>query len=374
MTLRQRLLASYAHGMADVRAAELTALAKSCTRFIQGNGRMTASEFLSDIPRDTELDRYGAGGIVEALEVRVADLLGKQAAVFCPTGTMAQQITLRVHADRRSRRTIVFHPASHLDWSEGRGYERLHHLNGIQAGELRRPLAARDLDAVAERPAALLLELPQRNLGGDLPEWAELEAQVEWARDRGAAVHMDGARLWEAQPFYDKTFEEICGLFDTVYVSFYKILGALAGCCLAGDADIVAEVREWRRRHGGTMFSMWPNAASAMTALDRRLPRMPEYFQHAKEIAAVLKDIPGVSVLPDRPCSPMMHLFIDATREEWEERFRRLATDEGICSWPQPWPQTDLPTVQRVEFVIGEATMGFSTDEVRRIVGQMAGV
>ena len=64
----------------------------------------------------------------------------------------------------------------------------------------------------------------------------------------------------------------MAALFDTVYVSFYKGIGALAGCCLAGPADVVAEVREWRGRMGGTLFGMWPGAASALTCLRRRLP------------------------------------------------------------------------------------------------------
>ena len=72
----------------------------------------------------------------------------------------------------------------------------------------------------------MLLELPQRELGGTLPTWDELVAQVTWARERGAAVHLDGARLWEATPFYDQSYDKslanIAALFDTIYVSFYK--------------------------------------------------------------------------------------------------------------------------------------------------------
>src|SRR5205807_6478773 len=102
--------------------------------------------------------------------------------------------------------------------------------------------------------------------------WPELQAQAAWARDRGAAVHMDGARLWESAAGYGKAPDEIAALFDTVYVSFYKGIGALPGCCVAGPVEVIAEVREWRRRMGGTLFGLWPNAASARTCLPRRLP------------------------------------------------------------------------------------------------------
>ena len=69
-------------------------------------------------------------------------------------------------------------------------------------------------------------------------------------------------------------------------MSFYKGIGALAGCCLAGPADVLAEVREWRKRMGGTLHGLWPGAASALSCLRRRLPLMPEYLSHAREIAS----------------------------------------------------------------------------------------
>jgi threonine aldolase len=351
---------------------DLVALGASCERHLQGNGPRPAGEILAEIPPDTEQDRYGEGGVVATLEARAAGLLGKQAACQLVTGTMAQQIALRVHADRRGRRTVAFHPACHLDWHEGRGYERLHHLVGVQVGALARPLALSDLAAVHEPPAALVIELPQRDLGGHLPSWSELGDLVAWARAAGAAVHMDGARLWEAQPFYDRPLAEIAALFDTVYVSFYKGLGALAGCCVAGDQGVIGQVREWRRRHGGTAYSMWPSAASAMAGLDKRLPQMRAWYDHARAIAEVLAAVPGVRVVPEVPCAPMMHLFIDATTEQWSERFRAIATEEGISTWPRTWP-FELPGIQRVEFSVGEATMSFSPDEVGRLVRRLAG-
>src|SRR4051794_17947308 len=207
------------------------------------------------------------------------------AAVYLPSGIMAQQAVLRVHADRRGRRTVVFHPQSHLDVHEGRALERLQGLVGRPAGDRDRLLLRADLDAVAEPPAALVVELPQRDLGGQLPPWEDLVAQAGWARDRGAAAHLDGARLWEASAGYARPPADIAGLFDTAYVSFYKGIGSLAGCCLAGPADVVAEVREWRRRMGGTLFGLWPGAASALSCLRRRLPLMPAYLQRAREIA-----------------------------------------------------------------------------------------
>lgn len=350
----------------SVGAAEADARTR-CTRFVQLHGLRSPQELLADIPGDVEPDRYGSGGVVAELEAATAEILGKPAAVFLPSGTMAQQATLRVHAERRARSEFVCHPACHLEWHEGRGYERLHGLTCRMAGDLWRPLTVADLEAVAGLPAALLLELPQRDLGGHLPSWEELAAQVAWGRQRGAAVHLDGARLWECAAGYHRPPSEIAALFDTVYVSFYKGLGGLSGCCLAGDTDVVAEVRLWRTRHGGTLMALWPYAASALTCLRRRLPRMPAYMDHSVAIATALSGLPGLEVVPDPPHTPMMHLLLRINGAALAAAVLRLAHERGIWSFAR-WSATDSPSVQRIELVVGDATLRFGPDELRGVL------
>jgi threonine aldolase len=356
----------------ELTLAEETALRDQCTVFLAGHGPVTAAALLASIPADTAVDRYGEGGVVAELEQEVAGLLGKQAAVFLPSGTMAQQSVLRVHADRRQRRTVIFHPMCHLDRHEEQAYQRLHGLTGRPAGDPDRLITLGDLTAIAEPPAALLIELPQRDLGGQQPSWDDLEAQAGWARARGAAVHMDGARLWESAAGYGRPPAEIAAPFDTVYVSFYKGIGALPGCCVAGPADIVAEVREWRRRMGGTLFGLWPSAASALSCLRRRLPLMPEYLAHARAIAAALDGLAGVRVVPDPPQVPMMHLLLSTTQEEFGAAARKLAVEQRI--WVRPKADTTAdPGVQRVELSVGDATCALQPGQVRDIVAALAG-
>lgn len=325
---------------------------------------------LADIPADTVPDRYGEGGVVAELEGEVAGLLGKPAAVFMPSGTMAQQTALRVHADRSGRRAVVFHPTCHLDVHEGEAYQRLHGLVGRPVGDPNRLLTLDDLREVAELPAALLVELPQREIGGQLPAWDELEENVAWARERGAVVHLDGARLWECTSFYERSPAEIAELFDTVYVSFYKGLGGLTGCCLAGEEDVVGEVREWRTRHGGRLFALWPYAASDLTALRRRLPLMPRYVEHARALADALREVPGVEIVPDPPQTPMMHLLIRTTAESFEAAAVKLAEDDGIWTWGEA-QTTASPNVQKLELVVGDATLEFTPGEAADIVARL---
>jgi threonine aldolase len=342
--------------------SEMSALRKQCTSFLHGHGPENAADLLPTIPADTEVDRYGEGGVVAELETEIARLLGKPAAVFLPSGTMAQQAVLRAHADRRGRRTIVFHPMCHLEQHEGQGYRRLHQLTGRKAGDQNRLIAISDLTSIAEPVAALLLELPQRDIGGQQPSWAELSEQCEWARNAGAAVHMDGARLWESAAGYGRGLDEVAALFDTVYVSFYKGIGALPGCCVAGPEQIVADVREWRQRMGGMLFGLWPNAASALYCLRMRLPRFAGYLERAREIAGALRDVPGVRVVPDPPQTSLMHLLIDTTAERFEATARSLASERGVWTWQRAMATID-PQVQRVELTVGDGTCALSVAE-----------
>jgi threonine aldolase len=356
----------------ELSLAEETALRDQCTAFLFAHGPLTAAALLATIPPDTVVDRYGDGGVVTDLEQEAAGLLGKQAAVFLPSGTMAQQTVLRVHADRRQRRTVVFHPMCHLDKHEEQAYQRLHGLIGRPAGDPDRLLTMGDLTAIGELPAALLIELPQRDIGGQQPSWDDLQAQTEWARSRGAAVHLDGARLWESSAGYGRPPGEIAALFDTVYVSFYKGIGALPGCCVAGPADAVAEVREWRKRMGGTLSGLWPNAASALSCLRRRLPLMPEYLSHARAIAAAVRGLPGVRVVPDPPQAPMMHLLLATTQEGFSAAARKLAVEQRV--WVRPKADTTAdPGVQRIELSVGDATCALEPGQVRDIIAALAG-
>ncbi len=331
---------------------------------------MRPAELLATIPADAEEDVYGEGGAVTALEEHVAALLGKPAAVFLPSGTMAQAATLRMHADRRTGRTVLWHPFCHLARHEGQSYARLHQLIGREVGDQESVLGLDDLEAVAEPVAAVLWELPQRDLGGQLPAWDDLTAQVEWARERGAATHLDGARLWEATAGYDRTPAEIAALFDTVYVSFYKGVGALPGCCVAGSAADVAQVREWRGRMGGTLFALWPNAASALHQLPATLAEMPTRYAHASAVAAAASAA-GIRVVPDPPQTPMMHFLLPVSAEAYKRNARELTTGTGLWVWPSAATTGD-PDVVRVELTAGRATLRHDPEFIASVLARLS--
>jgi threonine aldolase len=356
---------------------ELEALRSTCRRFLGGHGYRSPAAQLAAIPADVEEDLYGEGGVVAELEREIATILGKPAAVYMPSGTMAQQTVLRVHADRRNRRTVLYHPQCHIAVHELGAAERLHGLYGRAVGDRNRLISIDDLQAttdgqapVAEAPAALLLELPQRDLGGELPTWDGLTAQIEWAHSVGAAAHMDGARLWQCGGFYERSLDAIAAPFDTVYVSFYKDIGAFAGAAVAGPADVMAEVREWRQRHGGTLYSMWPHAASALAGLRARLPRMPAYRAQALALADALRDLPGLQLLPDPPQASMVHFVLHRDAAALQAAGLRLAREDGIWTWGRFYP-TEIPGISRTELSVGDATLEWTPAEFREVLRQL---
>ena len=310
------------------------------------------------------------GDAVTRLEERLAELLGKPAAVMFPTGTMAQQVAMRVHADRRGIRTVAFHPQCHLEVHERKGYTVVHGLSAALVGSPFSLIALSDLAELTEPIAALLLELPQRDLGGQLPAWADLVTQTEWAHGRGAATHMDGARLWEAQPFYGRPHAEIAALFDSVYVSLYKGLMGISGSILAGQKDFIEHARVWRDRLGGDMARCWPLAISAERGLDELLPRMPEFAERARKLASLLGSLPGVHVVPDPPQTPMFHLHLDAAPEAVTEAARQLR-DDGPLAPPRYARPSSSPRHCSFEITVSEQLDETTDTEIGDLIAEL---
>jgi threonine aldolase len=365
--------------MARKQPVPVADLAKQCTRFLGGDGPRDVAALLAQIPDDTAMDVYGAGGVVEELETEIAALFGKEAALFLPTGIMAQQTVLRVHADRRQLTTIAFHPLSHLRTHEENAFTRVHGLHEVLAGSRFFPIAPVTLETlqeIREPLAALLIELPQRDIGGYLPTWSELVSQVKWARSTGAAVHLDGARIWEAAPYYAatarKSLAEIAQLFDSIYVSFYKGLGGISGCCVLADRDVIDEVSLWRTRHGGRPYMLWPYAASSLTVLRERPGDMAAYYRRARALAKRLRTIEGIDVLPDDVRSPLMHLRFFETAEVMESRVREIVARDQIWTFARPFI-SEGTHLQRYEYQVGRASMEFSLDEMVAVFRELAG-
>jgi len=331
--------------------------------------RSTLLALAERAPSNEDVDRYGERALAERLEARVAGLLGKEAAVWMPSGTMAQQIALRIHCDRCGNRRIAFHPMCHLEVHEERGYAHLHGLLADLLGSRERLPTPEDLEAVREPLAAVVLELPARELGGQLPPWEELNVFCAKAREREIALHMDGARLWQCSPFYDRSFAELAGLFDTVYVSFYKDLGAPAGAILAGTKAVIDEARVWQIRHGGRLFTAYPFLVAAEWGLDEVLPRLPEFVTRARELGAALGALDGVEIVPNPPQTAMFHLLVRRELERLNEAALEIA--DRTKTFIGRFAATEVPGVQTAELTVGAASFDVPVDEARDLYREL---
>ena len=305
---------------------ERQAVARACPRSLTGWGGTTPREDLlalaAEAERGGEPDRYGAGGLVAEVEEQVRALLQAPAAVLCPSGTLAQQAALRHWCSRTPR--VGLHASAHPVLHEDDALPVVQGLVPVVVGE--RPDLAAVQAAHAQAPlGALLVELPQRETGGDLMGLEELRALSAWCRDEGVRLHLDGARLWECGPAYaPHALAEVVALADSTYVSLYKGLGALAGAVLLGPADLVAHTRTWRHRLGGTLPVLWPMALGARAGLRDRLPEVPRWVEHAQALAAALGAV-GVEVAVP-PVTPLLHVVLpgepDVVQEVLVERSR----------------------------------------------------
>lgn len=317
-------------------------------------------------------DVYG-NGVVAAVEERVASLLGKEAAAFFPTGTMAQQIALRCWAARTGNAAVALHPLAHPEVHERHAFTQVSGLRPVRlTGEPRLPTAeeVRDFD---EPFGTLMLELPLRDAGFVLPTWEELTEVVGAARERDAVVHFDGARLWETTVHFGRPLDEIAGLADSVYVSFYKSLEGLAGAALAGPRTLVDEAKTWRHRYGGTLFQQFPTALSALVGLDRELPRLPEYVRHARMVAAALREgfaetgVPWARVHPEEPHTHEFQVWLPYEPDVLIEAAVRQAEETGTYLFTGYWERGG-PGLARTEVTVGAAGLEWTAEDVKAAV------
>lgn len=220
---------------------------------------------------------------LRTFEAEVAAFLGKEDAVFLPSGVMAQNIVLAI-SRQGGRNVFLCHHTSHLLLHEHDAYREILDMECWAVGAEEKHLKIRDAmrfeqvvstvhaqitaaghgkaaTAIsATLPGVLIVECPHREVGGKMTSIEDIEAMSRWCKEHHVHFHMDGARLWEALATYPPSITE---LFDSLYVSFYKGLGGLAGAMLVGTHSYIEQARVWSRRFGGNLFTLLPYHVAA---------------------------------------------------------------------------------------------------------------
>jgi threonine aldolase len=283
-----------------------------------------------DIDGSQASDIYGNGKIINDFQDKIAAFLGKQQAVFFPSGTMAQQIALRIWCDEKGSPKVAYHPLCHLEIHEEDGLKELHHIQTVLLADKNRVIDLEDVVGMEEGISCLLLELPQREIGGQLPRFETLVQISEHCRTNGIKLHLDGARLLEVLPYYQKTAAEVCELFDSVYLSFYKGVGGIAGAILAGETEFIEKSKVWKRRYGGDLISLYPYILSADYYFDRRAHKMTQYYEAAMELAQLYNSCHDISTLPAVLVSNMFHVHIPQAKADVEPVIIEVQQQTGV--------------------------------------------
>jgi threonine aldolase len=238
-------------------------------------------------------DVLGDDPTVLALQARVASMLGKEDAVYVPSGTMANQCA--VGAQTRPGQQVILEADAHIYQFEGGAPGALWGVHTTlvagQGGALSWDQIAAALppgDVHYPEPALICLENTHNKAGGRLLPQDLVAAVGREARAHGLRVHLDGARLWNAHIASGLALDELCAPAHTVSVCFSKALGAPVGSCLAGDRATIDRARRLRKRLGGGMRQSGLLAAACLYALDHQLARLAEDHAHARRVAAEL--------------------------------------------------------------------------------------
>jgi threonine aldolase len=246
-------------------------------------------------------EQHGDDPTVHELCDRMAALMGKEAAVFLPSGTMCNVIAILTHCAKGDE--VIAHETSHILHSEGGAHAA---LTGVQIMPLKGPrgmFTADDVRAAIRprtryAPPQRLLEVEQTaNIGGGAV-WplAQLDAVADVAHEQGWATHMDGARLMNACVATGIAPAEMAANYDSVWLDFTKGLGAPLGAVLCGTREFIGQAWRWKQRLGGAMRQAGICAAACLHALDHHVERLAEDHANARALARGLAQIPGVVV------------------------------------------------------------------------------
>lgn len=247
-------------------------------------------------------DVYREDPTVRELEEQVAALLGKEAALFVPSGTMSNQLCLRTLT--RAGDEVICHEDAHILHYEGGSAAA---LSGLQLrplpgenGVLRPEDVARAVRPSGEhfpRTGAVEMENTHNRCGGTVWPLPAMQAVAETAWARGVKVHLDGARLWNAHVATGVPLTAYAATADSVSVCFSKGLGAPVGSALAGTRDFVEEARRNRKKYGGAMRQAGIIAAGALYALKHNIERLRQDHENAVLLASYLREVPGLTIV-----------------------------------------------------------------------------
>ncbi|GFH51315.1 hypothetical protein CTEN210_07791 [Chaetoceros tenuissimus] len=366
-----------------------------------------AFDVYGDFAEESKTNSY-----LRKFESEVADLFGKEDAVFMPSGTMAQGIALKIHSKTDGRNSyeprFFCHHTSHLRLWEEDGHKELLGINAVEIDTRSsdfhvEPLRLKDLEnSIREERtklnhcnieyenlsqtglSTLILELPHRELGGKLTPFEDIEAMKLLCEKEKIKFHCDGARIFEASAGYNMSLKDMAAPFDSVYISFYKGLGAITGAMLMGSKDFCDEARVWLMRFGGNLYTLAPYAVSSMAGFRRHVllqankgsdaeilsfERKFKILQHlVHRIKTETKFDSYGSFDPRAPETNMIHIYLKADCDDCINARDKVKEELGCLLFSRIKKVPDSSVAYSMgyrsyfEWTLGEANASISSD------------
>lgn len=251
-------------------------------------------------------DRYGVGGVVEALEKKFVEITGKEKAIFMPSGTMSNQLAIAVLSGENSK--VFVQDTSHVYRDEADAAQSVFNKRLMPLAKDQTYFTAQQLKEAVENLekeevfksgiGAVSIENPVRRADGRFVPLDEIQKISAYCRSNNIKMHLDGARIFMASAWTGTAVKDYATYFDTVYISLYKYLGASAGAMLCGPAAVIDKMAHLIKIHGGSMYGNWTNAAMALYKLDGFETRLQNAIKMSAELFTALNKIPGISIKP----------------------------------------------------------------------------
>ncbi len=279
--------------------------------FISDGLAMSPNDYLLKLQeinqsKPIEADFYGNGGVLTALEEKFAKLTGKEKAIYLPTGTMANQLAIKL-LNGDNTKAIVPENA-HIFRDEADAAQSVHNKRLVPVGKGKPFFNLADLkntidylysnEVFKSGLGTIAIENPIRRADGTLVPIDVIREIASYCKEKGYKMHLDGARIHIAAAYSKISLAEYASYFDTVYISLYKYLNATGGAILCGDAALIDQVAHQIKILGGTVFQNWSNAAVALHYLEGIEKRWEEIILTSSKLIADLNNMKGISIKP----------------------------------------------------------------------------
>jgi len=312
---------------------------------------------------DTQ-DTYARGGAVTRLEQKFAEITGKEKAIFMPTGTMANNLALKVLSGDNTK--IFVQETSHLYRDEGDAAQAVHNKRllplapgkaAFSLDELKEAISYHEKgEAFRSGIGAVSIENPVRRADGQVFPLEEIKKIAAYCKEQNIRLHLDGARLYLAAAYAGVPIREYAAYFDTVYISLYKYLGSKGGAVLAGSAQVIDQMPHLIKIFGGNMYQNWPYAAMALDKITHIEGTLQKARAKGDQLMSLMNQSPNMKISKIENGSNIVNLQLSGPIN-YEKLTAHLKEKNGI--------QIRMPDSQGlIKFFINETILKRSNESI----------